>query len=866
MTRRPNPGRDAQFDRELRFHIEKLIEEKIAAGLPPHEARRQAALEFGGSEQLKEELRDVYRVRVVESSMRNLRSALRFIRKSPSFSATIIATLALGIGANTAVFSAIDAIILRPLPFPNGDQLVQLDQYAAKTSNPGMHVAPARLEDWNRMNSTFQAMTGYYLNDGSETSGPLPERITQALVAPRFFDVWGIRPARGRAFSEQEELANGPRAAVISDRLWRQRFGRDPNAVGKQLRIEGVTFSIVGITPPSFRFPERTVDFWTPVPVDSPVMRSSSPDARRATWYTVIGRLKPGVTEAQARDDLARVQAQLGNEYPQTDSRLAVKIDSLKRLIVGDTQRSLWILFGSVSLLLLIACTNIAALLLARTAQRQREISIRYSLGASRASIIAQLLTEVSVLAVAGSLVALLLAGAASQVFHALSRNLPRVEEIRLNGTLVLYSAGCAIFTTLLCGLFPAIRATRRSLAGSLAEHGRTQVSGRHPLQWILVSAQVALAVTLLVGAGLLLRSFQALGRVSPGFDPDHVLTFRISGNWAETVNLERLRQRMNRDLDALRSLPGIAGAATALALPGVPFGNRSEFKVTGQPSDPDQKIIATSRVVSAGYFETMHIPLLDGEPCRESLIGVAVVNRRFAETYLGTRLALGNHLTFVPPNPYMPSAEIRGIVADAREEGLQNEPAPTVYLCQSAPVPSPAFLVRTYGEPTAMAQAVRRKIHQVEPSRTVYQISPLEDDLRDSFAENRMRTTLLTFFAVTAILLACLGLYGTLTYVVNLRRREVGLRLAIGAERTQIAGQFLNEAFRSSLFGCAGGIALAVVSTRVLAGMLYGVTALDVTTFVAVVMLVLATGVLSALWPAMRAARLDPMQVLREE
>ena len=713
-------------------------------------------------------------------------------------------------------------------------------------------------------------MTGYFTQDGSETSGALPEKVTEAFAAPRFFQVWGVWPSIGRGFSQDEAHYGGPLAAILSDRFWRRRFGADPNAIGKRLRLGTLSYSIIGVMPPSFRFPERDVDFWTPVPTDAPITLGGTAmqlaDFRQATWYTVIGRLKPGVTVGQARTDLATVQAQLGKEFPQTDANLAVRIEPLKQVTVGDSRRSLWILFGSVSVLLMIACTNIAALLLARTAERQREISIRYALGATRASIVIQLLTEVLVLAVAGSAVALALAGAASEVFRVLSKDLPRVEEIRLDGRLVVYTLACALLTSLLCGLFPALRGTRRRLSGALAESSRTQVSGRHPLQWILVGVQVALAVTLLVGAGLLLRSFQALGRVSPGFDPSRVLSLRISATWAETSDLKGLRQRVDRDLEALRSTPGVENAATSVALPGIPFGNPVEFRVIeGQP-DPNRRITARGRVVSAGYFATMHIPLLAGEPCRETQVEAVVVNRSFADTYLTGRTVIGNHLQAVPANPYMGPSEIRGIVADVREDGLQHEPAPTVYWCNNAPVPSPAFLIRTLAEPMAMAETVRRTIHQVEPGRSMYEVMPLEEHLHDAFAENRMRTTLLSFFALTAVSLACIGLYGTLSYVVNVRRREVGLRLAVGAMRGQIATQFLKEGLRASALGCIAGLALAAAFSRVLAGMLYGIAASDAATFTGVALLVLLTSALASLLPAARAARVEPMQVLREE
>jgi putative ABC transport system permease protein len=710
------------------------------------------------------------------------------------------------------------------------------------------------------MNSTFQGMTGYFTQDVSETSGDIPEKLTQGLVAPRFFSVWGIPPALGRGFVLDDYLA-GRNVVVLSDRLWRRRFAANPNAIGRTLRVEGFTFSIVGVMPASFLFPDRTVDFWSPVLLNPQINQF-----REATWYTVIGRLKPGVTLAQARADLATVQSQLGKAYPKTDAALAVRIEPLKQLTVGGVGRSLWILFGAVSVLLLIACTNIAALLLARTADRQREIAIRYSLGAARLSIVAQLLTEVLVLALAGSAVALALAGGASTAFRALAKDLPRVDEIVLNGRLLAYTVICAVLTTLLCGLYPALRATRRNLAGSLAQGSRTQVSGRNPVQWLLVGVQVALAVTLLIGAGLLLRSFQALGRVSPGFDADHVLTFRISANWGETGNLNRMQQRVDRELDTLRHVPGVEAAATSLALPGLLWGLPGEFRIVEGAADPNRKIIAMPRLVSAGYFETMRIPVLAGAACSVDRSGGVVVNRRFADVYFAGRTFLGNHLATVPANPYSPPAEIRGIVADAREEGLQREPEPTVYTCYSAPVPSPAIVVRTHGEPMAIAETIRRKIHELEPARSVYDVSPLEEHLHDALGEHRMRTILLTFFALTAVSLACVGLYGTLSYVVSLRRREVGLRLAIGALPGQIVNSFLWEGLRASLLGCAAGLALAALFTRLLSGMLYGVTALDAATFCAVALLMLLTGIVSALVPAAKAARVEPMQVLREE
>jgi putative ABC transport system permease protein len=859
LLKRKRPA-DTELDYELQFHIQKLTEEKIAAGVPAEQARREAMLEFGGREQMKEELRDVHRIAMVETTIANLKSGVRLMRKSPGFSIAVILTLALGIGANSAVFSALDAILLRPLAFPNGDRLMLLYERDRNSKNPNAFVAPVRLLDWSRLNRTFDVLSGWYTQDASETSGVLPEKVTEALVAPRFLEVWGFAPLLGRDFSAEEEHFGGPRAVLISDRFWRRRFHADSNVVGKRLRLEKYAYTIIGVMPASFLFPDHDVEVWIPNPMDAPYGQS-----RESTWFKVIGRLKPGVSVAQARADLDNVQAQLGRIYPKTDANLSVDIQPLKETTVGGVRRSLWVLFGSVSLLLLIACTNIAALLLARTTEREREISVRFSLGASRLRIIAQLLTECLVLSATGAALGLFVADAASKIFGAVAKSFPRVEEITLDWRIVLYTLACAVLAAVLCGLLPAVRATRRGIAAELAQNSRTQVSGRNPLEWLLTGIQVSLAVTLLVGAGLLLRSFQELARVSPGFDLTHVLTLRISANWGESTDYKKLMQRIQNTLDALRSVPGIRSAAVSGTLPGMPENVQTEVKVEGRP-DTEGKIIADSRFVSDDYFRTMKIPLLEGEECPRSLeVRNAVVNRSFANKYLGGTPGIGRRLHLVS-NLFLPAAEIVGVVGDAREQGLNREPSPTIYWCLNAPYPSPYFLIRTNGDPLAMTATLRNKIHQIEPARSVYDISPLSEHLSDSFSETRLRTILLTMFAVTAVSLACIGLYGTLSYFVTVRKREVGLRLALGAVRAQILRSFLLKGLSVAFFGSVAGLGLAIAFGRVLSGMLYGVSSTDTGTLSLVAALVLGVAAVASFVPALRAAGLEPMQVLREE
>ncbi len=853
--------RDPDFDREIAFHVDKLTQDGIAQGLSPQEARRRAILEFGGREQVKQQVREVHTSPLLGTLSFNCRAAMRFLRRSPSFSAAVILTLALGIGANSTVFSAIDAVVLRPLPYPDGDRLLQVDQRDVSNRDANRFVATVRLEDWNHLNSTFCAISGYYTDDLSEISGPMPEKLTMGLLAPRFLQVMRVDPLLGRDFVTEEEHFGGPNAVILSYRLWQRRFHGDSAVLSQKLRFGEASYSIVGVMPPTFAFPNRDIDLWAPSPPDAPYAQR-----RDSTWFTVIGRMKPGVTLSQAQADLATIQARLGKQFPKTDADLRVQTTRLKEAVVGDVSDSLWLLYGSVTLLLLIACSNIAALLLARTADREHEISIRFSLGASRRAIIGQLLTEVFFLALLGSLLGLAIAAGAARSFHLLANTLPRATEISLSWTIVLYSLLCAVGTTLLCGLVPALRGTRRGLAHSLAQGSRTQAGSRHPMQWFLVGVQVTLAVTLLTGAGLLLRSLQQLNRVSPGFDPTHVLTLQISGSWHETADMPALNRRIDRTLDAIRAVPGVVDASTADAIPGTLFAYPIEFKLDGS-LDPNRKILANSRWVSQGYFNTLSIPLLQGEACKEGRPSTdLLVNRSFVERYLGGSPALGHQIAAASGNDFSASGQVRGVVADAREEGINLAPTPTVYTCLSAPDPFPHVLVRTHGDPMAIADTIRRRIHQLDPGRSVYAIMPLQDHIDATSAGNRLRTILLALFAATAVTLASIGLYGTLNYLGRMRRREVGVRLALGAARSRIVSLFLIQGIRVTLFGCIAGLALSLATDRLIAGMLYGISPLDPATYAGVLALILLVATTASLVPAWRAARVEPVKVLREE
>lgn len=789
-----------------------------------------------------------------QSLFGNIRYALRQLVRSPGYAATVVLTLAVVTGANSAMFSAIDAILLRPLPFPDGDRLVRISEIREGVGET--NIAPSRLNDWSKMNSTFEAISGYYTDSVVDTTGELPERLSRAVVAPGFLDVWGVAPARGRGFTAAEHSAGGPQVILLSDRLWRRR-GADPNILNRTMRSGGLSFAVIGIMPESVHFPDHDADLWAPFPIDPPFTQSREP-----AWLTGIGRLKPGVTIDQASADLEHVQAQLAELYPDTDSKIGVRIEPLKDTVVGNARQSLWFLYGAVSVLLLIACTNIAALLLSRAADRESDISIRFSLGASRGAILRQTFIETSVLAGAGAALGVLVAEGAVNAFRIIAPDLPRVDEIALDGRLFLYTIASAVAVTLLCGAFPAVHSARRGV--TLARGSRGQVLQRHSLQWLLVGVQITLSVALLSGAGLLVRSIEALSRVDLGFDATHVLTFSISGRFGEAGGYDGLVQRMNTTLDELAVLPGVEGVATSSMLPGVPGERQSSFDLVEGRAAAEPHLIAESRVVSPGYFATMRMPLIGGRVCERPTDSATqrelMVNESFVERYFPSRPVFGLHLAGDS------GGRVVGVVGDAREEGASREPQPTVYECFSAPSAAPWFLVRTSGEPLAALRAIRVRIRELEPQRPVYDAASLEQRIGNAYSQSRLRMFLLVFFSVTALSLACLGIYATLGYIVNVRSREVGLRMALGAPWGTILVGFLLRVLRIVAFACALGLVLSTAFTRLLSSMLYGVSASDPITLAGVVLIVIAIALLAALFPSLRAARIDPMKALREK
>ncbi|HLJ44648.1 MAG TPA: ABC transporter permease [Bryobacteraceae bacterium] len=789
--------------------------------------------------------------------MRLVYRTCRSLLNRPKFCFAIILTLALGIGANSAIFSVIDAVLLQPLPYPGGDRVVAIFQ-----SNPDQQVvrgdlSPAQVEEWNTANHSFVAIAAAAAENVAETSGALPEKLVRARISPRFFSVLGMPPIIGRFFSPDEDQTNGPRAAIVSERFWKRRFGADPAAIGQSLRFSDESFPIVGVLPDSFHFPSPGVDVWAPAQLRPVVMRM-----REQMWYSTVGLLKPGVNIRTAQADLASIQNRLGKQFPVTDAHWTPIVEHLEKNGKSTAGRPLWILFGSVSLLLLIACVNVACLLLADGKRREREIAICFSLGARRGQIIRDLLAESLCLAVPGAALGLIASVWGASLFRHAAGKLPRIEQMQLDWRIVLFTLSIGLATTLLFGLLPAFQITRY-------QGSRSQVSGQQPLLRALVAAQIALAIVLVVGAGLLIRTLSELGRVPLGFQPDPVLTFRMSASWAEKAKAALVRQRIYRTIDALRTIPGVEDAATTLTLPGGGDVYPQPFDIVGRNTITGVKSSADLQLVAPHYFHVLGIPILSGQTCRETLdsnpIQPALVNRAFADKFFPNQNPLQQHLATPPPSPV--TFEIVAVVGDVHEHGYAQDPQPTIYSC-GAPgfFPDPEFMVKAQGNPMLLAESIRQKLGPLEPSRAVYDVKRLSDYLSSSLDERRFQTLLLSLFGSTALLLAAIGLYGVMSFIVSQRTREIGLRVALGARPAQVLAQVYRQGAVTAGTGMLAGLGLAVLLTRYISSLLFGVKPFDGLTFGAVIVLLAVVAAFATWGPARRATQVDPMEALRQE
>jgi putative ABC transport system permease protein len=786
------------------------------------------------------------------------RTAVRSLIRRRGLAITVILTLAIGIGANSAIFSAIDAVLLRPLPYPGSDRLIAVSVTNVAMKQLPSRLAPAQVEDWNRESGTLEGLAGSYFENVTDTTGSLPERLEAVRTSPRFFAVLGTPAALGRTFSAGEEIFGGPRTVVISDAFWRARFGGDPQAVGRALVLAGEPRMIVGVMPPAFRFPTAATQVWISTQAPEGLLRY-----RQARYYSSFARLRPGATPADAQRDLSSVQARLGEQFPDTDRGWSAIVVPLKEEQVGGVRRSLSMLLTAVLLVLLAACANVACLLLADATRREHEVAVRIALGAPRRTIVRQLLREGLVLSLAGSTLGLLLARWGIALLRTAQMGLPRAEELRIDLRLVAFTFALALVTTIVFALVPALQATRREIMEGLARGGRGGTGGRQPIQRVLVSAQVTLAIVLLVGASLLVRSFALLQAVPPGFDPGDVLTLRVSAAWAESQNAAAVTTRQLRTLERLSAIPGVTSAAMNTILPVSKDLPPSEFTIIGRPTG--EEYFAAARQVSADYFRTLRVPFLAGATCRDDPRPDAprqvVVSAAFASRFFPGQQTVGQRLAQRGPS------EIVGVVADVREQGLMKDPEPIMYSCGLMPYwPDPYYLVRSDPARPVTIAAVRQAVREIEPLRAVYDAAPLTERIAASLSRPRLNMTLLTTFAGTTLVLAAIGLYGMLAQFVAFRRREIGVRLALGARRADILGRILAHAASVVGVGLALGLAGAFVLARFMASLVFGIPARDPVTFAIVPLLLAAMAAAAAAVPARRAVRVDPVQALRDE
>jgi predicted permease len=809
--------------------------------------------------------------------LQDFRYAIRMFRKSPGFAVVAVLTLALGIGANTALFSIINGVLLNPLPYPHPEQLV-----AVSANTPGFNHAPVaylNFLDWQHDAQTFSSMAMYRNEDYNVTGTSEAERLSGYMISAGFFPTLGVLPILGRTFRADDDQVGAAPVVILGGGLWKRKFGSSPRIVGESLILNGKSYMVVGVMPASFTFYGHDRDVYTPVGQwNDPSFR----DRRIVMSAHVVGRLNPGVTLPQARADMDVIARNLAVAYPIADKDLSIALVSVKEDIVGNVQPFLLMLLAAVGFLLLIACANVANLLLARSMTRSREFAVRAVLGASHMRVIRQLLTESVLLAGLGGALGLLLAFLGTKaVLNTLPGTLPRANEVSLDGRVLLFTVALSLFAAIVFGLAPALKSSRVNLQGILKESGRGSSSARHRLQGSFVAVEVAMTLLLLIGAGLMVRSIAALWRVDPGFNPSHAITFNLSMPSSSATTSAETRARLRQFDDKMSSIPGVQAVSVTLGSRPMIHDSSLPFWIEGQPKPANDNDMhqAMFYLVEAGFQQAMGTTLERGRfitaQDNENTHVVIDIDDVFARTYFPGENPIGKSVNLAHFNV---QAEIVGVVGHIKQWGLGADAKSAVeaqfyYPFMQLPekimplvADAVAVVVRTEGDPTAIMGLVRRAVGQIDPREVIYGAQTMEEVVASSFAARRLSMVLLDIFAGLALVLSCVGIYGVISYLVGQRTHEIGVRMALGARRRDVMRLVLGQGAKMALLGVAIGIAAALGLTRLMSDQLFGVTAHDPLTFIIVAILLTLVALLACYLPARRAVRIDPTVALRYE
>ena len=864
---------DRELDREIRFHLEQEIAKNVRLGMTESEAMRKALLDFGGVTVTREEHRDTRGARWLSDFAGDARFALRTLRRSPALAAAAIITLALGVGANTAIFSAVNAVMLQPLPLRDPDRLLMLWEENPEKNWHMQVAAPANMLDWGEQVPAFEGLTAYLESRGTATltgDGP-PQLVTTAFVMGNFFDVLGVRPQLGRALTPDETWDTGNRVVVISDKAWRTFFAGDSSIIGRTIYLDGQPRQVVGIMGPGFSFPYDKIDVWEPTAFEKTARQEIW--FRRAHFARPIARLAGNATPEQANVQLQSVVERLKVQYPETNRYMGAGLTPLHRFLIGDTRLPLIVLLSAVGLLLLIACANVGNLLLVQAATRERETALRLALGAGRSRVVRQALTESLVLSTVGGGLGLVVGIIGTRALVRLQPvGLLRVSEFGVDWTVLAYVLAIITASGLLFGTLPAIWSGRRAPADTLRS-GRASGEGRRMRRWgdTLVVAEVALSLLLTIGAGLLIRTLWELQRVDPGFDSHGVLTATISLSGTAYDSAATRQVFYDQLLREVRALPGVSDAAMVSAVPLDDFGYSSDFSIAGRgPNEYGSEVL--HRAISPEYLRTMRVPLLAGRaftaqdgPTSEPVI---LINDELARRFFKGQDPVGQRIAFDKfPDSTSTWRTIVGVVGSEHQKTLSSAPQiETLEPYPQDPRRRMSVVVRTGGDPAALGPSIRRIVARLDPSLAVLSMKTMEDVRLGSLALQRFLMALMLVFATVGLVLAIVGVYGVLANLARRRTREMGIRIALGARSAEVRWLVVRHGLRLTTLGLLIGGVTALLLTRGLRGLLFGIAPWDPTTFTAVAVLLAGTSLIAAWIPANKASRSDPMAALRAE